>query len=412
MVQIEIGNRCEKHGESYRWLVFLKSDSRIIKSASMELHPTFQSRHVHLKQQQGGLNFESQAFRGWGTFKIPVSVELDDGECVEFEHNLSFERPKTSSVVQIDRPQSETTQLTEMTETTQPSETNVQAVPTSFLCPVSVRECASVNQLDGTDESKRADTANCHAKETKGSPGAHSEQEPLPPPPPLKPLLPTLDPADPQMFFGRGYSGELKLPREAWVSDQKPRDDHDAPEWLTATEFVDHDNVMREKCTHLANLLRRSKKTVVYSGAGISVAAGIGQAARGKAVGGKSTDALPTFTHYALGALSSHGLLHEWVQQNHDGLPQKAGFPQEKINEIHGSWYDPSNPVVKYSGNLKHDAFPRMIKSAETADLVLVLGTSLGGLNADQVATETARRSLNGHALGSVIINLQQVSGL
>jgi hypothetical protein len=41
--------------------------------------------------------------------------------------------------------------------------------------------------------------------------------------------------------------------------------------------------------------------------------------------------------------------------------------------------------VVKYSGNLKDDAYPRMEHDADTADLVLVLGTSLGGLNADQV---------------------------
>ena len=43
--------------------------------------------------------------------------------------------------------------------------------------------------------------------------------------------------------------------------------------------------------------------------------------------------------------------------------------------------------VVKYSGNLKDDAYPRMEHDADTADLVLVLGTSLGGLNADQVRT-------------------------
>ena len=109
-----------------------------------------------------------------------------------------------------------------------------------------------------------------------------------------------------------------------------------------------------------------------------------------------------------------HDLLHHWVQQNHDGLPQKvrckgtkfmsvlmikpakwwqsmssrdktrwlligslmfllnpdsdwpeernihcipllsrallsyrqAGYPQEALNEIHGSWFDPSNPVA------------------------------------------------------------------
>lgn len=30
------------------------------------------------------------------------------------------------------------------------------------------------------------------------------------------------------------------------------------------------------------------------------------------------------------------------------GLPQKAGFPQGLINEVHGSWYDPSNPGVRW----------------------------------------------------------------
>merc|ERR1711977_738063 len=97
------------------------------------------------------------------------------------------------------------------------------------------------------------------------------------------------------------------------------------------------------------------------------------------------------------------------VQQNHDGLPQKAGFPQENINEIHGSWFDPSNPVVLYSGSLKSDSYPWMRHDADTADLVIVVGTSLGGLNADQLAIKTARRSTasNG-ALGTVMINLQQ----
>ena len=33
-------------------------------------------------------------------------------------------------------------------------------------------------------------------------------------------------------------------------------------------------------------------------------------------------------THRVLAALQKAGLLHGWIQQNHDGLPQKAGFPQ------------------------------------------------------------------------------------
>ena len=40
--------------------------------------------------------------------------------------------------------------------------------------------------------------------------------------------------------------------------------------------------------------------------------------------------------------------------------------------------------VVKYSGSLHDRSYPWMREDAETADLCLVLGTSLGGLNADQ----------------------------
>lgn len=94
------------------------------------------------------------------------------------------------------------------------------------------------------------------------------------------------------------------------------------------------------------------------------------------------------------------------------GLPQKAGFPQARICECHGSWYDPSNPVVKYTGSLKDHECEWMERETREADLVLVMGTSLGGLFADQVATECAGRALGIHGppcLGSVIINLQQV---
>merc|ERR1711988_924680 len=92
------------------------------------------------------------------------------------------------------------------------------------------------------------------------------------------------------------------------------------------------------------------------------------------------------------------------------GLPQKAGFPQEAICEVHGSWYDPSNPVVKYSGSLKDHECEWMERETERADLVLVMGTSLGGLFADQVATQCAMRALRGTSLGTVIINLQQTT--
>ena len=229
-----------------------------------------------------------------------------------------------------------------------------------------------------------------------------------------------LPPDHPLFWHGRIFANYddslLQPPKITWESPHKPRDDHDhnTLDWLTASEFQDDENMMDLKLQKLAQLLLLSKKTVVYSGAGISVAAGIGQASRGSKRQGhphlkiSPTTALPTKTHYALGSLASNGLIHGWVQQNHDGLPQKAGFPQERINEIHGSWYDPSNPVVLYSGSLRNHEFAWMREEANTADLVLVLGTSLSGLNADRVAIDTAMRSLHKKALGMVLVNLQQ----
>merc|ERR1719409_2209117 len=216
---------------------------------------------------------------------------------------------------------------------------------------------------------------------------------------------------DPLFMHGRGFSGKPSPPKVTWKSDKPPRDDHGAPGWLTASEFADQANVAKAKVKQLAALMRMSRKTVLYTGAGISASA-VGQAARSgqntQGWTGNPQAAQPTPTHCALGILGQQDLIHGWVQQNHDGLPQKAGFPQERINEIHGSWYDPSNPVVKYSGSLKEAEAEWMERETVEADLVLVLGTSLGGLYADQVATECAERAANGRSLGAVIINLQQ----
>ncbi|CAK0802015.1 unnamed protein product, partial [Prorocentrum cordatum] len=199
-------------------------------------------------------------------------------------------------------------------------------------------------------------------------------------------------------MHGRGYDGPVKPPKVLWKSASPPRQDHSCPEWLTATEFEDLPDVADAKAAQLALLLLCSKKTVAYTGAGISASV-VGQAALSgqNKVGwvGNPREAQPTPTHYILSFLARQGLLHGWVQQNHDGLPQKAGFPQENINEIHGSWYDPSNPVVKYSGSLHDRSFAWMEDDANTADLCLVLGTSLGGLNADQLPVKTARRSVD-----------------
>ena len=100
----------------------------------------------------------------------------------------------------------------------------------------------------------------------------------------------------------------------------------------------------------------------------------------------------------------------------YDGLPQKAGFPQYAINEIHGAWYDPSNPVVPMKGSLRTDLFQDLLSWEDRADLTISMGTTMCGMNSDRVFTTVATKAIQGRkkktksdsAIGGVIINLQQ----
>jgi len=187
-----------------------------------------------------------------------------------------------------------------------------------------------------------------------------------------------------------------------------------------AHEWRDSTDVLRAKIELLSVLIEKSKRCVAYTGAGISVASGIHDyASKAKdsiSSAGKRTvllspfHAQPTLAHHVLTALQRQGHLAHWVQQNHDGLPQKAGFPQSHLNEVHGAWYDPSNPTVPMEGELREDCACLMHQWAEDADLALGLGTSMSGMNADRVVSQTANRALKEEVgvIGSVIINLQK----
>ena len=85
----------------------------------------------------------------------------------------------------------------------------------------------------------------------------------------------------PSFWHGRLYEGNETIPRITWKSDLAPRNDHNTPSWLTASEYCDEEDVLENKLDLLVKLIKISNRTVIYSGAGISVAAGIGQAARG-----------------------------------------------------------------------------------------------------------------------------------
>mmetsp|Transcript_32200 Transcript_32200/g.62982 ORF Transcript_32200/g.62982 Transcript_32200/m.62982 type:complete len:589 (+) Transcript_32200:70-1836(+) len=187
---------------------------------------------------------------------------------------------------------------------------------------------------------------------------------------------------------------------------------------MKAHEYQETPAVLKAKVRLLAKLLLQAQQTLAYTGAGISTASGIADyasKAQDSLGAGQSRpklrtpwEAQPTLSHRVLTALAEKGLVHQWIQQNHDGLPQKAGCPQAILNEIHGAWYDPSNPVVPMSGNLRGDLFERLLRWEQCADLVLCIGTSVCGMNADRVVSSCAARRRKGKGLGSVIISLQQ----
>jgi NAD-dependent SIR2 family protein deacetylase len=137
-----------------------------------------------------------------------------------------------------------------------------------------------------------------------------------------------------------------------------------------------------------------------------------------------------------LAALGRKGLAQYWLQQNHDRLAQKAGWPQERLNEIHGAWGDDKNSglqscyshkqpshyitihhntsgsvnlfiVVMMGGQLRADLLSWMMEWTAEADLCIAMGTSLCGMTSDVVADQTALRHSAGRGLGLVIINLQ-----
>ena len=180
---------------------------------------------------------------------------------------------------------------------------------------------------------------------------------------------------------------------------------------IAAHEFRDTDEALHVKVKFLADMLMRAKHACVYTGAGISTAAGIADyasraGARSSVLtkpedsldgnpfsAGSALHAAPTYTHKALTALHRRGMLEGgWVQQNHDALPQKAGFPQEAINEIHGAWMDPSNPVVPMDGSLRKDLVGKLDHTIKHADLVIAMGTSLSGVSADRVVSSIGKR--------------------
>lgn len=226
-------------------------------------------------------------------------------------------------------------------------------------------------------------------------------------------------PVEPNEWHGLLGNGACwSPPRVVAQSGEVARPGYDTG---NATEYLDSKEVLREKAKLLAQMWKRSgRDTVLYTGAGLSTASGIGDYAS-KASGsvaphkkksslGSRLDLQPTLAHHALAAIEEKGLIGNWVQQNHDRLAQKAGVPQARINEIHGAWGDMKNSVKMMDDRLRDDLMAWLRAWAERADMCVALGTSLCGMNADQVPEAVAERFARSSGEGLVIIGLQRTA--
>lgn len=214
-------------------------------------------------------------------------------------------------------------------------------------------------------------------------------------------------------------------PKIAAVSADLARPGYDS---AVAHEYVDSDDTLRAKVAVLANMLRAAGKTAIYAGAGLSTASGIGDYATKTGAGGVLSQeqgssgssaskfispysVKPNDGHRVVAALAHAGLVWRVVQQNHDGCLQKASVPQRLVNEIHGSWFDPGNPVVKFDEALRTDLWQDVNCVEQEADVVLVLGSSLCGMSTDRIVSACAKRALADGAaqgkVGTVIVSLQ-----
>lgn len=217
-----------------------------------------------------------------------------------------------------------------------------------------------------------------------------------------------------------GCLGDKNWPIPKCVTNSHIINRKDQGSKITSSEYLDEVDVLDKKMEIVAKMMKKSNFCVAYTGAGLSRSAGIGDyASKAKdSIMNKykklksNLDAEPTYSHYALVNFYKNGLLHYIVNQNHDCLAEKAGMPQNCCNEIHGSWYDVSNPVVQFSGTLRGDLFGAMLEAELLSDFCICLGTSLSGMNSDRMIKTACRKFAakeNGHN-GAVIVNLQFTS--
>eukprot|EP01112_Ceratiomyxa_fruticulosa_P019966 TRINITY_DN666_c0_g2_i2.p1 TRINITY_DN666_c0_g2~~TRINITY_DN666_c0_g2_i2.p1 ORF type:complete len:333 (-),score=44.16 TRINITY_DN666_c0_g2_i2:124-1122(-) len=220
-----------------------------------------------------------------------------------------------------------------------------------------------------------------------------------------------------------------------------------------APELFDSPKDVKKGVDELVKLIRNSQHLVAYTGAGISVSAGIPDFRGPDGVWTREengdppppsvsfSESRPTLTHMALVALYQRGILKFITTQNVDNLHYKSGIPMDALSELHGNVFkekcgvclkeyvrdfeigsvglkktgrqcvcggDLKDTTLDWNDALPEDHFSRSDLHARKSDLALCLGTSLQIRPACNLPVKSTRA--NGKPTGPgdmVIVNLQ-----
>ena len=126
-------------------------------------------------------------------------------------------------------------------------------------------------------------------------------------------------------------------------------------------------NVEVDKTNILINLLKASRRTVIYteSNCQSSLIAG---AMYGAKCGISNSDNKPSRLHYVLTTLQHQGIVSSWIQNGHDGCPQRAGFPCDMVAEVYNLWFQQG------SVDFLQNELGKIDFEGDMVDLLLVFG--------------------------------------
>ncbi|KAJ4294916.1 hypothetical protein N0V88_005155 [Collariella sp. IMI 366227] len=224
-------------------------------------------------------------------------------------------------------------------------------------------------------------------------------------------------------------------------------------------ELIEDSDHLDKKARQLANLIKKSKHFIVFTGAGISTSAGIpdfrgpegawtleAQGRQRTTATVSTMQAIPTLTHMALVELQNQGVMKYLISQNCDGLHRRSGILPDKISELHGNSnrehckacgkeyiraqdFDAVAPytrsirdhrtgrkcavctaplhdsIINFTEDLPERELNLAFEHAGKADLCLVLGSSLTVTPANEIPEAVGSRRRRGAKL--VICNLQ-----